>query len=93
MITQRMKSITWWNALSIKQKESWVRLMMPEYRKFDALTGSEIQEIYKIYLMELQEAAMEYYLENIEGEPLDQDTPIECFVAGCEYILNKQNFT
>lgn len=90
MITQRMKANAWWNNLSIKQKESWTRLMMLEHRRFDSLTPKEIEEIYKIHLMDLQEAAMAYYLEFIEGEPLDQNTPIECFIAGCEYILNKK---
>jgi len=28
-----------------------------------------------------------YYKENVEGEPLDQDTPIECFIAGVKFIL------
>lgn len=33
-------------------------------------------------------AAQLYYKENVEGEPLDQDTPIECFIAGAEFILS-----
>jgi len=35
-------------------------------------------------------AAMLYYKENVEGEPLDQDTPFECFRAGAEFIINAQ---
>jgi hypothetical protein len=35
----------------------------------------------------IKNAANLYYKENVEGEPLDQDTPIECFVAGAEFIL------
>jgi hypothetical protein len=31
-----------------------------------------------------------YYKENVEGEPLDQDVPIECFVAGANFILKAQ---
>jgi len=31
-----------------------------------------------------------YYKENVEGEPLDQDTPIECFIAGAEFILKSK---
>ena len=38
--------------------------------------------------------ANEYYRENIEGEPLDQNVPIDCFIKGAEFILeeNKKNF-
>lgn len=32
-------------------------------------------------------AAQLYYKENIEGEPLDSDIPIDCFVAGAEFII------
>ena len=35
-------------------------------------------------------AAKLYYEENVEGEPLDQDTPIECFEAGAQFIINSQ---
>lgn len=35
-------------------------------------------------------AAKNYYKENVEGEPLDQDVPIECFIAGANFILNAQ---
>ena len=35
-------------------------------------------------------AARLYYKENVEGEPLDQDTPIECFEAGAQFVLNAQ---
>lgn len=35
-------------------------------------------------------AAELFYKENIEGEPLDQDTPFECFRAGAEFVLNAQ---
>lgn len=41
-------------------------------------------------------AAKLYYKENVEGEPLDQDTPIDCFIAGAEFIIHArkihQNF-
>ena len=33
----------------------------------------------------LKKAAKEYYKENVEGEPLDQDVPIECFIEGGNY--------
>jgi len=38
--------------------------------------------------------AKEYYKENIEGEPLDQDVPIACFIDGAEFVLaeNKKNY-
>ena len=36
-------------------------------------------------------AAIHYYKENIEGEPLDQDVPIECFEAGAKFILRSYN--
>ena len=36
----------------------------------------------------IKDAAQLYYKEYVEGEPLDQDTPIECFIAGSEFILN-----
>jgi len=35
-------------------------------------------------------AAYLYYKENVEGEPLDQNTPIECFEAGAEFVINSQ---
>ena len=35
-------------------------------------------------------AAYHYYNENVMGEPLDQDVPIECFVAGANFILKAQ---
>lgn len=35
-------------------------------------------------------AANHYYKENIEGEPLDQEVPIECFIAGVNFILKAQ---
>ena len=35
-------------------------------------------------------AANLYYKENVEGEPLDQDTPFECFHAGAEFVINAQ---
>lgn len=31
-----------------------------------------------------------YYKENVEGEPLDQDVSIECFIAGVNFILKAQ---
>ena len=35
-------------------------------------------------------AAMLYYKENVEGEPLNQDTPLECFRAGVQFVINSQ---
>ena len=35
-------------------------------------------------------AALLHYEENVEGEPLDQDTPINCFHAGAEFVINAQ---
>jgi len=35
-------------------------------------------------------AGMLYYKENVEGEPLDQDTPFECFRAGALFVINAQ---
>lgn len=35
-------------------------------------------------------AAKLYYSEHVEGEPLDQDTPIECFEAGAEFVIQAQ---
>lgn len=35
-------------------------------------------------------AANLYYKENVEGEPLDQNTPIECFEAGAQFVINAQ---
>ena len=39
-------------------------------------------------------SATAYYKEDIEGEPLDQDVPIECYIKGAEFVLdeNKKNF-
>jgi hypothetical protein len=38
----------------------------------------------------IQGAAELYYKENVEGEPLDQDTPIECFEAGAQFVIRAQ---
>ena len=38
----------------------------------------------------IKNAAKLFYKENVEGEPLDQDVPIECFVAGAEFIIRAQ---
>jgi len=38
----------------------------------------------------IENAAKLFYKENVEGEPLDQDTPTECFIAGANFILNAQ---
>ena len=38
----------------------------------------------------IQGAAQLHYKENVEGEPLDQDTPIECFHAGAQFVINSQ---
>lgn len=35
----------------------------------------------------IREAAKLYYKENVEGEPLNQDIPIECFIAGGKFIF------
>lgn len=35
----------------------------------------------------IRNAANLYYRENVEGEPLTQDIPIECFIAGAEFII------
>lgn len=35
-------------------------------------------------------AADLYYKENVEGEPLDQDTPFECFYAGARFVIDAQ---
>jgi len=35
-------------------------------------------------------AANLYYKENVEGEPLDQDTPFECFHAGAQFVIDAQ---
>lgn len=35
-------------------------------------------------------AALLYYKEYIEGEPLDQTVPLACFKAGAEFIINSQ---
>ena len=39
-------------------------------------------------------SATAYYKEDVEGEPLDQDVPIECYIKGAEFVLaeNKKNF-
>jgi len=35
-------------------------------------------------------AAQLYYNEYVVGEPLDQDTPFECFMAGAQFVINAQ---
>jgi hypothetical protein len=42
----------------------------------------------------IKSSAKSFYVEEIEGEPLDQDVPIECYVKGAEFVLNenKKNF-
>lgn len=36
---------------------------------------------------EIKSAAKKYYVENVEGEPLDQNTPIKCFIEGAKFII------
>jgi len=38
----------------------------------------------------IRKAAYLFYKENIEGEPLYQDTPIKCFEAGANFMINAQ---
>ena len=38
----------------------------------------------------IQGAAQLFYKENVEGEPLDQDTPFECFHAGAQFVIDAQ---
>ncbi len=35
-------------------------------------------------------AALLYYVENIEGEPLTQDIPLACFKAGAQFVIDSQ---
>jgi len=35
-------------------------------------------------------AALLYYKENIEGEPLDQEVPLMCFKAGAQFVIDSQ---
>ncbi len=35
-------------------------------------------------------AALLYYSENIEGEPLTQDVPLTCFNAGAQFVIDSQ---
>ncbi len=37
----------------------------------------------------IRQAAIKFYKKEIEGEPLDQDVPIECFIAGANFIIKK----
>lgn len=38
----------------------------------------------------IKNAANLYYKEHVEGEPLNQDTPIECFIAGAKFIIHSK---
>jgi hypothetical protein len=38
----------------------------------------------------IRDAAKLYYNEYVVGEPLDHDTPIECFEAGAQFVINAQ---
>ena len=35
-------------------------------------------------------AALLYYVENVEGEPLTQDVPLACFEAGAQFVIDAQ---
>jgi len=43
---------------------------------------------------EIKEAAIKYYKEWVEGEPLTQEVPIDCYIEGATYIIkeNKKNY-
>lgn len=43
---------------------------------------------------EIKEAAIKHYKENVEGEPLTQEIPIDCYIEGAQYIMeeNKKIF-
>jgi len=38
----------------------------------------------------IEDAAMLYYKENVEGEPLTYTTPRECFIAGAEFMIQSK---
>jgi hypothetical protein len=42
----------------------------------------------------IRKSAIIYYKENIEGEPLTEKVPIDCYIKGAEFILdeNRKNF-
>lgn len=39
----------------------------------------------------IKESAKQYYKENIEGEPLTENIPIECYIKGAEFVLSINN--
>ena len=51
MSGNRMTAIKWWNMeLSLKERELNTRLIMPSYRRQDSLTGSEIENMWDIFV-------------------------------------------
>src|ERR1035437_1382746 len=51
MSGNRMTAIKWWNMeLSLKDRELNTRLIMPSYRRQDSLTGSEIENMWDIFV-------------------------------------------
>lgn len=44
--------------------------------------------------MKIKEEAIAYYKEWVEGEPLTQEVPIDCFEQGAQFIIkkNKKNY-
>jgi len=43
---------------------------------------------------QIKKAAIKHYKENVEGEPLTQEVPIDCYIEGARHIMrkNKRNF-
>lgn len=37
----------------------------------------------------IRESAITYYKEYVEGEPLTQEVPIDCYIEGSKFILKK----
>jgi len=82
----RKEALEWWAKLPIKEKEHWVRICLPYYRKYHFVSSSDIESIYDIFMEDVKEKARKIINENYKLTHVSYDDLINSFVLG--YINN-----
>ena len=47
-MTNKQRALRWWNNTTIKEKESWCKMLMQSNKTWDILTNNEIEDIFDI---------------------------------------------
>lgn len=79
----------WWHSLSIKQQDSYKRLINGDTIQSMEYWG--IKLAHDFYEEELELAAKEYWDKLDISTVLDADSFETSFIAGCKFILNNKN--